>query len=191
MSNSDNNKSLKYKIEANYKNLERVIGFVSVADNKAKFILSIELVILGFLMTQAKIVFRIIALCWKWNGFLKVCGGGVLIVFALYIFFAIISIVNLIKVIIPKRKVETGKKSLFYFQTITKMNPNEFKNKVKNISEEEIIEELSDQTYNNAVIVGKKFDEIQTSIKWLFCSLVLWLLLLIIIAIYDGIHVRS
>jgi len=81
----------KAQLEANYKNLERVIGFVSIADNKAKFILSIELVILGFLMTQAKVVFRIIALLGKSGGCLKICGSmGFLAVFALYIIFAII-----------------------------------------------------------------------------------------------------
>lgn len=188
MTNSDNNNSLKHRIEASYKNLERVIGFVSVADNKAKFILSIELIILGFLMSQAKIIFRISVLLWKSGEYLTICGSiGFLLVFAFYIFFASISIVNLINVILPKRKVKTRKKSLFYFQTIAEMEPDEFKNKIKNISEEEIIEELSDQTFNNAVIVAKKFDEIQASIKWLLGSLVLWLLLLIITAIFNGI----
>ncbi len=184
--------NLENKIEANCKNLDRAISWVSVADNKAKFILSIELVILGFLMTQAKFIFTIIITFWQSKHILKIIGGaGLSIIFALYILFAIISIINLIKVISPKRKPFTDKKSLFYYQTIADISSTDFKNRMKNITDEEILEELSVQTFNISKVVVKKFDEIQSSIKWLSASFVLWLIMLIIIAIYRGFYPRG
>lgn len=180
---------IKSQIEANYKNLDRALGFVSVADNKAKFILSIELVILGFLMTQAKSVFDIIITFWLSKYILKILGAtGLLIIFVLYIFLAIVSIIYLMRVISPKRKPFTGKKSLFFYQAIAEMDSADFKNRMKDITDEEILGELSDQTFNISKAVVEKFDEIQSSIKWLSASFVLWLIMLIVIAIHNSFH---
>ena len=71
--------------------------------------------------------------------------------------------------------------SLFYFGTIAEMELKDFKTKMKELSQEDIEEELINQTYVNAKITISKFANLKSSMRYLFLSSGLWTLSLVLI----------
>lgn len=149
-------------IALNERNLARLIGWVGVIDSKAKFILSVIIVVLGYSLTRvASLTSTCIGLLDK-----KAVSPAILLVLLLLgtLVCLLLSFVYLVSIIFPKRKPYTGKASYFYYESIAAMPAADFQTKMSSISEDETIVGLVDQSYNIAKVVKSKFDQLSTSI---------------------------
>lgn len=153
----------------NERNLARVIGWISVIDSKAKFIFSIILIVLGYSISQVGSLTKTCTFLWD----KKLFTSAVVLVFLMLGTFVclIISFIYLVSIIYPKRKPYTGKVSYFFYESIAEMPAPEFQAKMSSISATEAIDGLSEQTYNNAKVVKKKFDQLSISVIWFWISL--------------------
>lgn len=167
--NSDATTDDKQLITLNERNLARVIGWISLVDSKAKFIFSIILVVLGYSVPQVASLTKTFTSLWE----KKACApAAVLVLLLLGTFIClIISFVYLVFIIYPKRRPFTGKVSYFYYESIAEMPASQFQAKMSSISATEAIDGLSDQTYSNAKVVKKKFDQLSISVIWFLIGL--------------------
>lgn len=165
-------------IAINERNLERVIGWVAIVDSKAKFVLSVIIVVLGYTFAQIGLPLKtIVELINHKNYSLSVF----LICFMICIFACLFaSFFYLLWIIYPKRKPYTGETSYFFFETIAKMEISNFKTKMASISYPKIIDGLSEQTYNNSKVVKRKFDQLSKSVIWFLIGLFLLFTFLVI-----------
>ena len=152
-------------LSLNENNLSRVIGWVSVADGKAQFVFSIALVSLAYLVPRIGTIGGTILGLWEGGAYVRACALGLLAMGTVCCL--IVSVVHVLLVIYPKTKIHNDAPSYFFFETIADISAAEFRAKMSSISTAEAINGLSDQTYNNAKVVKKKFDGVSSSIIWL------------------------
>lgn len=165
-------------IAINERNLARVTGWVSIVDSKAKFIFSVIIVVLGYSLSQIGLPIKTITKLMKLEGYIP---ASLLIFFILSAFVCLfISFIYLLFIIYPKSKTYTNEVSYFFFESIAKMKASDFKRKMSSISFAEVINGLSEQTYNNSRIVKRKFDQLSTSVIWFLISLFLFFIFLIL-----------
>ena len=162
------------KIDANYKNLERVNNWISNSDTKAGMILTFNGILCTYLITKIPLV-KEIAL----RRFFDLPSCFLYFIFCAYALMLGLSLCRAFRVINPDIKEKIP--SLFYFGTITEMKLEDFKKKMKELSQEDIEEELINQTYVNAKITISKFINLKSSIKYLFLSLAFWALSLVFV----------
>lgn len=78
-------------------------------------------------------------------------------------------------------RTASSNKSLIYFGTIAEMKCSDFKDKFKNASNEEYLEDLLSQIHINAEILQKKFRSLKVALSMISLSVMPWM-----IAIYDS-----
>jgi hypothetical protein len=153
----------KNLIELNQANLDRVIGFVGVMDGKAKFALTLVLALTSYLVTQLSSFIdahtRINTMP-PWSEMLMILLD---VAAAVCLIFFVIAAVLAIRAINPSTVRHSGKSSPLFFDTIAKMSHEDFKQQMKMLTVEEMVELLADQTYDNAKIVQKKTKFVQYS----------------------------
>ena len=160
------NEDTKYLIDVNKDNLDRVIGFVGVIDSKANFILSVVLALTAYLVTQLGSYLDAHA---KWgNGHAWAPACFVLLDLVAIACFGcfITTAVTVICAIIPRTNRHSGRNSPLLFGTIANMPIEDFKTTVKTITPSELIDQLADQTFDNAKIVVQKTTYVVQSIKY-------------------------
>ena len=167
--NNEKQPNYKLLIHVNQENLDRVISWISIIDSKAKFVLTIILVLLGYLITGVETLIDASQSFWSQRLYYSIIVTDLL--FLLAFASLLVSMAYLISIIFPKRKAYTQKSSAFYYQSISAMAVADFQNTMRSLNEDEIIDLLSDQTYNNAKVVVKKFDQLCTSIIWFWIGL--------------------
>jgi len=94
----------------------------------------------------------------------KICRPTYFQMFLIAAFFiaAVLSIFALILVIFPRLGEKTS--SLLYFGGICNQKENEFKDRIKNINDNQILEMLSNQIYQNAKIANQKFIHVREAV---------------------------
>lgn len=76
-------------------------------------------------------------------------------------------------------RVQTQAQSLFFFGSINKMKFNEYKNKVNNLTEQELIEDLEEQIHTNSRICSLKASYYNKGIKCLIATIGFWFVCMI------------
>lgn len=165
---------MEEKIDANYKNLERVNNWISNSDTKAGMILTFNGILCTYLITKTPLVKEIILR----RGF-DLPSFFLYLTFCAYALLLGVSLYHAFRVISPDIKERIS--SLFYFGTIAGMELKDFKKRMKELSQEDIEEELINQTYVNAKITITKFTNLKSSIRYLFLSLAFWALSLVFV----------
>lgn len=158
---------MSIKREANYKNLERAIQWVSNADTKASLILAFNGGLFAHLMTKVSEIKSLLTA----QG-LRINLAILLTISGLFLLFFILSIVNCLKVIRPRIKENIP--SMFYFGTIQGLSLDIFKRKMKDLDEDGIAEELLNQTHIVSTVAYQKFTAIRKALNDLIMSLVFW-----------------
>jgi hypothetical protein len=158
---------MSIRIEANYKNLERASLWVINADTKASLILAFNGGLFAHLMTKTP---EIKTLLIKQG--LGISTSILLVISGLFILFFIFSITNCFRTIRPSLNAKTP--STFYFGTIQNLSLDIFKQKMKNLDEETIEEELINQTYIVSTVAYKKFTSVRKALNNLIASLIFW-----------------
>ncbi len=181
----------KYLIDVNQANLERVIGFVGVMDGKAKFVLTLVLALTGYLVTQLSSFIDAhtrINMLPPWAATLTILLDiAAATCLALFIGAAIIAI----RAITPKTARHTGKTSPLFFDTIADTPHEAFKQQMKTLQPDELLDLLADQTYDNAKIVQQKTRAVQRSTKAFFIGLACFFVFTIGRTIIIGIYPTS
>jgi hypothetical protein len=161
----------KYLIDVNQANLDRIIGFVGVMDAKAKFVLTLVLALTGYLVTQLSSFIDAhtrINMMPPWAATLMVLLD---IAAAACLAFFIIAAITAIRAIRPLTTRHTGKTSPLFFDTIADTPHEEFKQHMKTLLPNELLDLLADQSYDNAKIVQQKTRAVQQSMKAFFIGL--------------------
>ena len=158
----------KYLVDVNKDNLDRVIRFVDVMDGKAKFILTLVLALTAYLVTQLGPYLDAHA---KWSRestwappffvLLDLLALGCLASF-------IAGAITVICALSPKTTQHSGRVSPLFFGTIANMPIEDFKTTMKNITPNDVINQLADQTFDNAKIIKQKTDDVRRSIKFFY-----------------------
>jgi len=162
------------KIEANYKNLERVNNWITNCDTKAGVVIAFNGIFLTYLITKTPVIKKIIL-----ERSADITSLSLYIIFCAYAVLLCISVYNALKVINPDIKEKIP--SLFFFCSVAKMDHNDYKQEMLRLTEERIEEELINQTYVNSKIVTNKFIKLRSSINYLLISLIFWSFSLIFI----------
>lgn len=159
------------RLEACYRNLERVDEWIRSADNKAAALVTAESLL--FALGVATLSDQVGAV---------VKGGPTLRVAALAFLAAIVSFAvsfrSVLAALTPD--VRQREESLFFFGSIAGMSRGEFERRMKELSTETIEQELLDQTYTNAGIATLKFRHLSTGSIALIWSLGLVLVFLVL-----------
>jgi hypothetical protein len=161
---------MNYKIDVNQKNLDRVIHWITVADSKAAGLLAIwTITATGFGVTFVNIMNEIpCPLTWM---------ALISIIFAIaYVLTALISLVRILKIIIPRNRDLGGLKSPFYGECISNWEEEDFVKTMLEMEEITIIEHLSRQTKRMQTVCTRKYDDIKKALMPLYVTIVLMFL---------------
>jgi hypothetical protein len=160
------------RLEAGYRNLERVNRWIANADVKAAALLTAEAILLGLgigtLPSQVAVVAR---------GGLSLQGVAALAFLGAIVPFGY-SFMKMLDVFVPE--VQEREESIFYFGSIARLSRVEFEARMKNLDGSAIEAELARQTHINASIAAGKFANLRLSARALTWSLGLILVFLIL-----------
>lgn len=171
---------LALRLDASYRNLDRVITWTANADNKAMIALAFQGAILAALASVADQIRDAFATGWGcalvWV--LAVVGIAFIASFA-------ISLYKLFRTIHPdttprEKGIEQG--SPFFFGTITGMPLEMFTARMKALDAAQVQEELIGQTYVISEIAHRKFARLRVANRCLLAELALLLVAVVIVA---------
>lgn len=163
---------MRETLEANYKNLERVINWIENADKKANIIIAFNGGLIGLIFANSARISDLMENTTLFSSFHIV----LLAVFGSFLIFFALSTYNALRVLLPDIKPRPFKNKHFYFYTIADFKFEKFKEKMDKLSKEQIISALSEQTYINAQIAKNKFDHLVRGWKLLAASIICGLL---------------
>lgn len=161
-------------LEANYKNLERVNTWIENADRKASIILAFNGGLLAILSNKIDRSPTIVDSVDSW--FIITLS---LIFLTVFLICFGLSIYHALRVLLPNISCASNKHMLFYFASIAELSREGFIEKMsKNLSEEEVLQNLAEQTYLVSCIAKDKFDHMTRSWQLLAASIAPGILLL-------------
>lgn len=157
---------LSSQVSVNEANLGRVIAWSEVADRKAGFILTLTLVMLGYLTSQLNDFFS--AIFSKWT--VSPSAPALFLVLIALLTVALVgsvgAVINLVSVIRPRLAPASAKRSLLFFQTISVMPCDEFSAQLKGLDQPGYVNALCEQTHDISKVVTEKFRKLSRSIGW-------------------------
>jgi len=163
-----------YNKDDAYRTLELVNTWISNMDTKVSFALALIGVLVGIIFSAGLP-----------NAFSRVkevsqvsdINGGdiiaVIMVCTLYII-SFISILYFMLAIKARVKNLNNAPSIFFFDSIGKMEVQDYMDKVKSMSEEDIIKDLEEQIHTNSRICSKKADYYNKGVRFLVATIILW-----------------
>ncbi|MFL7940824.1 hypothetical protein ACKA0G_10175 [Priestia megaterium] len=169
-----------------YKNLERVNYWLGNGDTKISFALSFIAVFLGFIFTSDSITDRLSNYSKLIKGlevevdFFKAVFFGLL--FLLLLFFLIKATYFLLKGLRAKiepeeyRQAGMESKSILFWGSVAQNNYNQFKNKIENVSEQKLINDINTQTFINSKICTLKFSNFNLGVDNLKKGIIVFIL---------------
>lgn len=103
---------------------------------------------------------------------------------ALYIIFYVYSLINLYLCNHPH--LAAGSRALSYFGHVAQMGENEFIVEYTNLTDDQLLNDLTRQIWRNSQIVSKKFRYLNDASLTVLLSTVPWLLLIVLKILSDG-----
>jgi hypothetical protein len=164
----------QHLIDVNKDNLDHVISFVDVMDGKAKFILTLVLVLTGYLVTQLGPYLDAQAKSGPIHPWAPVFFVILDLAAVGCLFFFVWTAITVVCAINPRLKQETKRPSPLFFDTIAGMSHEEFKKTMTDIVPNKVVDTLIDQTYDNAVIVKEKTKYVRRSINLFWWGMILF-----------------
>lgn len=163
-----------YNREDAYQSLGIINSWINSMDTKVSFALTLAGVLIGMTFREGlpcslqKVV--------EVDKLADLSGSeaiAAILVCALYLF-SFISIICLMLVIIARGKNVNCNSSVFFFGSISTMGLDEYKEKVKCMTEEDIVEDLKEQVHTNSRICMQKTRWYNIGMKFLVATVVLW-----------------
>lgn len=171
--------SSDYTKEDSYKTLEIINNWISNTDTKVSF----SLALIGALST---LIFKSgVPLAFKRvsevSKLAELNGGeliGAILVAILYIV-SFISIISFMLSITARVKNENSDSSIFFFCSISSMSLSEYKQRINEMSENNIVEDLQEQIHTNSKICRKKVKFYNIGNKFLLLTIIVWFVCMI------------
>jgi hypothetical protein len=162
------------KLDFLHSELNRTTEWVKFSDRKIGFVLVYYSIIVGHLISNKEYIVTYIKplqglIFWSY---------GLLLLFTLVSLF--VGIFSLFKSIFPRLKNITTDNSIFYFGHISNSKFADYLKELKSISENDMKEQVAEQIHINSVIANQKMQNIQRSIRFLFLSSVLYMVLILL-----------
>lgn len=170
-----------------YQNLEIINSWINNADTKISYMLAFIGIIATIMFTNDTVVEAIKSyidnlLTFTIKDFINLISIGILILLAVLLFYISRSIYYLLNASTARIKDETKQKDsiLFFGNIANNQNFEEFKQKVKNNSEQEIEDDILKQIYINSNICNKKFENYNKAIKDIRKALILLFVIIMV-----------
>lgn len=163
-----------FKKDDAFQTLTLINTWTGNIDTKISFALALVGVLIGMIFSNGlPNVFQKITQVSK---LAELNGGEILaaILVGLLYFASFLSIVCFMWAIIARLKNPTNASSVFYFGSIEKMELQEYRDKMNQITERELIEDLEEQIHTNSKICNQKAKWYNRGIKFLLVTIVLW-----------------
>lgn len=144
-------------ISVGERNLERAHNWTKAADQKAGFTLTVSLALLGISLSAIEPALNVIVKSVTLGRGAWILIFLLVLSFCVYFISALLGILILLKVVRPQTASTTKRISPLHFATISTMELEKFKTIMQEMSFEQLVDELSDQTYIVAQIATRKF----------------------------------
>lgn len=170
----EENISSDYTKEDAYRTLEIINSWISNTDTKVSF----SLALIGVLSTlifnlELPSAFKRVS---EVSKLAELNGGeliGAILVVALYIL-SFISIISFMLAITARVENENNNPSIFFFYSISSMSLLEYKQKINEMGENNIVEDLQEQIHTNSKICVKKVKFYNIGNKFLLLTIIVW-----------------
>lgn len=163
------------RLEANYRNLDRVNDWIANAEGKAGGVFGVAGILLGLVVSRlpdAIIGISKISFSLGWLSNLSFIAAGILLVLSTYR-----------SLIVYYPKLDAPAVSPFYFGSIARMEFDDFSARMKQLDPTKIEAEIIQQTHVNAGIALRKFENTRAAISLLVTASVLLILHLVLDAL--------
>ena len=152
MKDNISKRELHFEIEDAYKSLELVNGWINNLDTKASFLLAYLAVVLGFVVSNGRpnLFTQPVPSPMVFGFVIKV-----ICVIALFLSLAL-SIVLFLSTLTARIKGKEKQHSLFFFGEIASNSLNDYKAKILNRTEEDLIKDVLEQVHTNSIICMTK-----------------------------------
>lgn len=161
---------MKNKIskEDMYKNLEIINQWINNSDGKTSIVLGLVGIFLTIIFTNSNMVKTLLNIIKKLISNVCFCDVLYLLFLGITIFICFYGLWLLIMVLLPTLKMNKKEiKSYMYFGSISKYATfNGFKDELKNASDENIVDDLLNQIYQNSIICNKKHVNFINGVKY-------------------------
>lgn len=176
MSEFKEKREVIFEKEDAYKSLELTNGWIGNIDTKASFLLAYLSVIMGFVVSHGfpaifsdKMITPI--------GFSYLV--KVICVIALYLSL-VLSVALLLGTLTARIKGQSIKPSLLFFGEISELSLNDYKAKILNRTEDELIKDILEQIHTNAKICAQKSKFYNAGVKMTLLATVLYVMCMIL-----------
>lgn len=168
-----------------FKELERIDLWINNADTKISYLLAFLGIVATIIFTSDSVMQKIIA-CF--NNVLKLSKQDienilsllVIILVLNLVFFIAKSIYYLLKASVAKIDIiHTNKSSTLFFGSIATNTIEQFKDKVKKQTKEELEDDIIEQIFINSKICSEKMKNYNKAIKYLKISMVLFIIVIV------------
>ena len=176
MTDSKEKREIVFEKEDAYKALELTNSWIGNIDTKASFLLAYLSVIMGFVVSHGfPMVFSVeTAASIGFSYWAKV-----ICVIALYLSL-VLSVGLLLGTLTARIKGQRSKPSLLFFGEISKLSLNDYKAKILNRTEDELIKDILEQVHTNAEICAKKSKVYNVGVKLTLLATVLYVMCMIL-----------
>lgn len=160
-----------FEKEDAFKTLELTNGWIGSMDTKASFLLAYLAVVMGFVVSNGlPSVFKLPVPKPLTTHYI----AAVICVIALYLFL-VFAVISLLETLIARTKNNSDRKSMLFFGEIATLSLNDFKAKILNRTEDELIKDLLEQVHTNSKICVKKSAYYNWGVRFTFLSTVLYI----------------
>jgi len=170
-------------VSLNEYNLGLVIRWIHFADSKAAFLLTITLALFGASFAAVPSAAKVVVACVTLGGCFWMIPAVLLALYLAFAGCALAAVVTLVNVVKPRLVPKTWRKSPFFYQTVAMMELETFKKTMSSMSTHQAIDELADQTFNNADVALKKYEKIKDGIRFMVWSGVFGIPFIILVAV--------
>ena len=152
------------QLELSKYNMSLTVGWITFADTKATFLLTIALVGLGTSLTSIPDATAVCKHCFETD-----CNLFAYAIIAVHtafygvLLYGIWSLANIIK---PRLIPKSERHSWFFFQSMAQLSPEDFQSFNDTLDSDAKLAQLNDQIYNNSVVARQKYADVARSV-WL------------------------
>ena len=166
-----------FKKDDAYQTLELTNSWIGNIDTKVSFALAFVGVLIGSIFKEGlPNAFQKIG---NFPNIYKAGAMNILAVILVILLYGVSFLAIIYFVLAITAKAQTQAQSVFFFGSINKMPLNQYKGKVNNMTEQELMEDLEEQIHTNSQICTLKTVNYNRGIKCLIVTICLWFVCMI------------
>lgn len=179
MEKNENQLTQIFQKEEAFQTLTLINTWLSNMDVKVSLVLALVGALMGIIFSDDNPkAFQIIVQVIQTSGVAELNGGEIFaaILVAILYLSNFISLMCFMQVLKAKIKNPNNDSSLFFFRSINDMNLQDYIEKINQVTERELIEDLVEQIHTNSMICTQKVIWYNKGIKFLLVTIILWFL---------------